>query len=34
MYLTKEEKWKEMKLGRVFKDENNIGISSHNLTSS
>lgn len=29
MYLTREEKWKEMKLGRIFKDENNIGISRH-----
>jgi hypothetical protein len=29
MYLTREEKWKEMKLGRIFKDENNIGISKH-----
>ena len=27
MYLTREEKWKEAKIGRVFKDEDNIGVS-------
>lgn len=29
MYLTREEKWKEMKLGRIFKEEENINISEH-----
>jgi len=29
MYLTREEKWKEMKLGRIFRDTNNIKISRH-----
>jgi hypothetical protein len=29
MYLTREEKWKEMKLGRIFKDSENIGVSKH-----
>jgi hypothetical protein len=29
MYLTKEEKWKEAKLGRIFNTENNIRISSN-----
>lgn len=29
MYLTREEKWKEIKLGRVFRDGDNIGISRH-----
>lgn len=27
MYLTREEKWKEMKLARIFRDVDNIGIS-------
>jgi len=29
MYLTREEKWKEVKLGRIFKDEDDIEISKH-----
>lgn len=29
MYLTREEKWKEMKLGRIFKAQDNIGVSKH-----
>lgn len=29
MYLTREEKWKEVKLGRIFRDGDNIGISRH-----
>jgi len=29
MYLTREDKWKEMKLGRIFKDEDDIEISRH-----
>lgn len=29
MYLTREEKWKEIKLGRIFRDTHNIKISRH-----